>query len=149
MSATLKGLSFTSLPKIGVGVNPVQDRRNMVIKRLEEQKELLANPTFQRTVNVVVKNGDGSKTKVAKNQKIHPWYTTAANGSIVFFVRLGWKPVEFAKGQSGIAVPSPDKLPAIIDQLIGAVRAGELDQQLEKTSAEIKKAIGPRKKKAS
>jgi hypothetical protein len=38
------------------------------------------------------------------------------------------KPLEFEKGKAGIVVPSKDKLPAVIDTLITAVRAGELDE---------------------
>jgi hypothetical protein len=34
------------------------------------------------------------------------------------------KPIEFEKGKAGIAVPSKDKLPAVIDTLIAAVRPG-------------------------
>jgi hypothetical protein len=49
--------------------------------------------------------------------RVHPWWRTATNGSLVFFVRLGGKPVEFDKGKSGIAVASAEKLPAVIDTL--------------------------------
>jgi hypothetical protein len=35
---------------------------------------------------------------------------------------------QFEKGKAGIVVPSKDKLPAVIDTLIAAVRAGELDE---------------------
>jgi hypothetical protein len=34
----------------------------------------------------------------------------------------------FEKGKAGIVVPSKDKLPTVIDTLIAAVRAGELDE---------------------
>jgi hypothetical protein len=34
------------------------------------------------------------------------------------------KPIEFDKGKSGIAVASVEKLPGMIDTLIGAVRNG-------------------------
>jgi hypothetical protein len=44
-----------------------------------------------------------------KRQRILPWWRTAPNGSLVFFVRLGAKPIEFDKGKSGIAVPSAEK----------------------------------------
>jgi hypothetical protein len=49
-------------------------------------------------------------------------------------VRSGLKPIEFEKGKTAIAVPSLDKLPSVIDTLIAAIRAGELDQQLAQTS---------------
>jgi hypothetical protein len=47
-------------------------------------------------------------------------------------------PIEFEKGKAGIVVPSRDKLPTVIDTLIAAVRAGELDElfnQAAKTGA--------------
>jgi hypothetical protein len=54
----------------------------------------------------------------------------ASNGSYLFFIRAGQKAVEFEKGKSAVAVASRDKLPAMIDTLITAVRAGEIDDQL-------------------
>jgi hypothetical protein len=37
------------------------------------------------------------------------------------------RPIEFERGKAGIAVGSREKLPGVIDTLIAAVRAGELD----------------------
>jgi hypothetical protein len=62
-----------------------------------------------------------------------PWWRLNANGSYVFFIRSGSKPIEFEKGKNAIAVPSLDKVPLIIDILITAVRNGELDEQLAQT----------------
>jgi hypothetical protein len=45
-------------------------------------------------------------------------------GTDAFFIRAGVKPLEFDKGKTAIAVASLDKLPAIIDTLIGAIRGG-------------------------
>ena len=63
-----------------------------------------------------------------------PSWRLAANGSYLFFIRVGQKPLEFDKGKSAIAVPSLDKLPPILDPLISAVRNGELDEQLAQAS---------------
>ena len=52
MSA-LKSLTFTTIPKIGA--NPTLDRRARIIARLEEQKLLLNNPNYIRTVRTWVK----------------------------------------------------------------------------------------------
>ena len=38
-------------------------------------------------------------------------------------VKFGAKPIEFEKGK-GMVVPSKEKLPAVIDTLISAVRGG-------------------------
>jgi hypothetical protein len=136
MNTALKSLTFTTLPK--PSVNPTLDQRSKIIARLEEQKRLLADPTYMRTVRSWKKNETGEKSLVERRQRILPWWTTAPNGSPVFFVRLGWKPVEFDKGKAAIAVPSLDKLPSVIETLIAAVRNGELDEQLAQASAQVK-----------
>jgi hypothetical protein len=52
MSA-LRSLTFTTLPKIGA--SPTLDRRTNIIARLEEQKLLLKDPSYTRTVRTWVK----------------------------------------------------------------------------------------------
>jgi len=126
MSA-LKSLTFTTLPKIGA--NPTLDLRTNMIARLEEQKLLLNDPNYIRTLRTWVKK-NGELTPVNKQQRVLPWWRVNADGSYVFFVRLGSKPIEFEKGKNAIAVPSLDKMPLVINILITAVRNGELDQQL-------------------
>ena len=71
-----------------------------------------------------------------------PWWPMAGNGPFVFFVRASQKPIEFEKSKAGIAIASLDKLPALIDTLITAVRNGELDEQLAAAakSAQVQKA---------
>jgi hypothetical protein len=128
----LKSLTFAGLPKIEA--NPVQERRTKTIVRLEEQKLLFANPNFTRTVRTSVKSEDGVKTTVERQQRVAPWWVQIADGSYLFTIRSGWKPIEFDKGKSAIVVLSQDKLPAIIDTLIAAVRNGELDEHLAQGS---------------
>ena len=130
MTTALKSLTFTTLPK--PGANPTLDRRNKIVTRLDEQKLLLGDPTYMRTVRSWSKDETGEKSLVEKKQRVLPWWTQMANGSFVFFVRAGWKPVEFEKGKAAIAVPSLDKLPSVIDTVIAAVRSGELDDHWRK-----------------
>ena len=141
--AVLKSLTFTALPQ--AGANPTLDRRTRVIERLDEQKRLLNDPKYTRTVRNWVKT-DGEKTSIEKHQRVLPWWRIASNGSFVFFIRAGQKPIEFEKGKSAIAVASLDKLPSVIDTLIAAVRNGELDEQLAQAS---KAAIARRTKRAA
>jgi hypothetical protein len=84
---------------------------------------------YIRTVRRWVKK-EGRLTLVDKQQRVLPWWRVDANGSYVFFVRLGSKTIEFEKGKNAIAVRSIDKIPFIINILITAVRNGELDDQL-------------------
>jgi hypothetical protein len=129
MSA-LRSLTFTTVPKIGA--NLALDRRTNIIARLEEQKLLLNDPNYTRTVRTWVKK-DGQLMPVDKPQRILPWWRVNADGSYVFFVRSGPKPIQFEKGKNAIAIPSLDKIPLVIDMLITAVRNGELDEQLAQT----------------
>jgi hypothetical protein len=129
MSA-LKSLTFTTLPKIGA--NPTLDRRTNMIARLEEQKLLLNDPNYIRMARTWAKK-NGELTPIQRQQRVLPWWRVNADGTYVFFVRLGSKPIEFEKGKNAVAVPSLDKMPLVINILITAVRNRELDQQLAQT----------------
>jgi hypothetical protein len=120
----LKSLSFTTLPK--TGNDPVQTRRAKFVAKLEEQKLLLKDPNHVRTVQRWTKL-NGERQAVTKQQAVRPWWKTDPSGQVVMSVKFGAKPIEFEKGKAGIVVPSRDRLPAVIDTLIAAVRAGELD----------------------
>jgi len=86
----------------------------------------------------VVENETGQKALVESKQRVLPWWTAQPNGSYVFVIRSGWKPIEFEKGKAAIAVPSLEKLPSVIDTLIAAVRNGELDEQLAQASKQAR-----------
>jgi hypothetical protein len=121
----LKSLSFTALPK---NVNdPVQARRTKFVAKLEEQKLLLKDPNHVRTIQRWTKV-DGQRQAVTKQQAVRPWWKTDPAGQVVMSIKFGARPLEFEKGKAGIVVPSKDKLPVVIDTLISAVRAGELDE---------------------
>jgi hypothetical protein len=64
-----------------------------------------------------------------RQQRILPWWRSVPNETYAFFIRAGFKSVEFDKGRTAIAVTSLDKLPTVIDTLITAVRNGERDEQ--------------------
>lgn len=127
----LKSLSFTAVPK--TAGDPVNMRRAKFIEKLEEQKLLLADPGYVRTVQRTAEV-DGVKQAVVRKQRVKPWWKTDPSGQIVMSVKFGSKPIEFEKGKAGIAVPSKDKLPTIINMLIEAVRAGELDDLFTQAS---------------
>jgi len=89
-----------------------------MIARLEEQKLLLNDPNYIRTTRTWVKT-NGKLAPIDRQHRVLPWWRVNPDGSYVFFVRSGSKPIEFEKGKNAIA-----------DILITAVRNGELDDQL-------------------
>ena len=110
---SLKSLNIVPLPKLGG--NPTIDRRTRVIARLEEQRLLLNDSSYMRSVRSWSKGDDGKKVLVETKQRVLPWWSAQPNGSLVFFIRSGWKPIELEKGKAAIAVQSLDKLPMVID----------------------------------
>jgi hypothetical protein len=130
----LKSLTFTAVP--ARSHDPVAGRRNKLIERLEEQKKLIANPSYVRTVQRWTGKGD-ERRQVEKQQRVRPWWRADANGSVVLSVYYGTKPIEFEKGKAGIAVASRDKLPALIDALVAAAKAGELDGLIAASSKPV------------
>src|SRR5262245_35840389 len=82
--AVLKSLTFTTLP--APGANPTLDRRQRVIERLEEQKRLVADPNYKRTIRSSIKK-DGVKSVVETQHRVMTWWRMTGNGTFVFFVR--------------------------------------------------------------
>ena len=120
----LKSLTFTAVP--ARGHDPVAVRRAKLVSRLEEQRLLLDDPSHVCTVQRWAGKGD-KRRQVEKQQRVRPWWRADAAGNLVMSVYYGAKPIEFEKGKAGIAVASRDKLPALLDALLAAAKAGEMD----------------------
>jgi hypothetical protein len=142
----LNTLAFVTVPKHSA-LSPVIGRRNRLIDRLEEQKRHAADPTYIPVSKRWKKTPDGSKALVDHYRRIRPWWRKDEAGNLILTVRVGLKALEFEKGKTGIAVGAPERLEGIIDTLIAATRAGELDRLLEHPSASEGRGI-PKTKKA-
>jgi hypothetical protein len=95
---SLKSLNIVPLPKSGG--NPILDRRARVIARLEEQKLLLNDSTYMRSIRSWSKGDDGKKALVETKQRILPWWTAQPSGSYVFFISLRLEADRIREGQS-------------------------------------------------
>ena len=127
-TSILKSLTFVPQPKISS--DPLIIKRERMVARLEDQKKLLADPNFVRTVKRWERKEGGEKVLVERPLRTSKWWQPDQNGAYVMTVKVGSKRIEFEKGKAAISVGSLEKLPAVIDALIKAVRAGELDAQL-------------------
>jgi len=67
-----------------------------------------------------MKKQDGERVLTERKLPFGPWWQTDDKGQVVFFVRIGWKPLEFEKGKAGVVPGTMEKLPEVIDVLIGA-----------------------------
>lgn len=75
---------------------------------------------------------DGEKQPVEKKQRVSPWWRTDMSGNYIMSIKFGSRPVEFEKGKARIMVQTKEKVAGVIDTLIAAVRAGELDEHLNR-----------------
>jgi Family of unknown function (DUF6641) len=128
---SLKSLTLAALPK--AATDPAQNRRSKLISRLEEQKKLVSDPGLIRKVQRTIRE-NGERRIVTQEQKVRPWWRADPNGQLFMSIKFGSKAIEFEKGKAAIAVPTKEKLPTVIDTLIGAIRAGELDDILAQAS---------------
>lgn len=136
----LKSLKLTTAQPVRPSNDPVERARNKVIAALAEQKAMaeakLAGQNYAPTHTVWRKNEDGQRVQVSKARRLSPGWFVDASGQTFFSIRYAAKPIEFAKDKNAIAVGELSALPAILDTLTEAVRAGELDAQLAAAAAE-------------
>ena len=124
---SLKSLNFTAIPKSAD--SPLLLRRAKLVARLEEQKELLANPSYVAVEQRWERTEQG-KELVERKRKVRRWWREDATGNVYLTVRYGQKTLEFEKGKAAILVPNKEGIGEVLDVLIAAVRNGELDTAL-------------------
>ena len=126
---TLKTLTFAAQP--AGHKSPAMVRRSKLVDHLEQQKLLAEDPLYVRKLQKWVTQENGEKAPVETTKRVQPWWRIDETGTLYLTVRYGAKPLEFEKGKAAILLKDRTKLVATIEMLIAAVRAGELDEQLE------------------
>lgn len=136
----LKTLKLTTAQPVRTSNDPVDRARNKVIAALAEQKAMaeakLAGQHYVPTHMVWRKNEEGQRVRVETPKRLREGWFVDASGQTFFGLRYAGKPIEFVKEKNAIAVGELRALPAILDTLTEAVRAGELDAQLAAAAAE-------------
>ena len=126
----LKSLSFVASSQL-ITRNPKLIRRQKLIQRLEDQLQLAKDPTFAPLVRRWKRSQDGMRMPVDLHRQIRPWWRNDGTGNLVLVLRSGLKVLELEKGKPAVVVGSQERLLAVIETLIAAAKAGELDAALE------------------
>ncbi|WP_309578288.1 MULTISPECIES: DUF6641 family protein [Rhizobium/Agrobacterium group] len=141
----LKALKLTSAVPFRASVDPVQRSREKMIAALSEQKQMaeakIAGQAFTPTHIVRKKNAEGVRVEVEAPKRVRQGWFIDGNGKVFFAIRYAGKAIEFAKDKNAIEAGELSALPKIIDTLIEAVRAGELDAQLTAAAVERGKML--------
>jgi hypothetical protein len=122
----LKSLTFAALPKL-TAADPVVQRRNKLIVRLQQQIALVQDPQFTLTRQKWVTDEAGVKQLKEIRKRVKTWWRTDTAGAVVLTVRYGARHIEFSPGKGAIAVGKKEKLIPTIETIIAGVEAGELD----------------------
>ncbi|KPF92618.1 hypothetical protein IP81_05250 [Novosphingobium sp. AAP83] len=137
----LKTLKLTAATR-NVTLTPEQVLRGKLVSYLNEQKALaeaeIGGTAFRATKRVTRTNEAGAKVRVDAPRHVRKGWFTDAVGKTFFQIRYGSKPLELAKGMNAVEVENLAGLPAVINSILEAVQAGELDIQAKAAIADRK-----------
>ena len=130
----LKALKLTSAVPAHSSTDPVVRAREKMIAALAEQRRMaeakIAGQHFAPTHIVRKKNAEGQRVEIEALKRVRQGWFSDASGKVFFGLRYAGKPIEFAKDKNAVDVGELVALPGVIDTLVEAIRAGELDAQL-------------------
>ena len=137
----LTKLKLTDKTRTDVEMNPEDLLRSKLIARLLEQKELVeadlkGEQLFKTRFKFVTDSETGETKRIEVQKQLRRWWWKDEDGQVMLTLRYGNKPLAIADGKSTIEIGALGKLPKIIDTIIEAVKAGELDKQLNAAMAE-------------
>ena len=122
----LDQLTFSAQP---YGSDPVANAKAALLKNLGAQLE---------AAKLMI---EGKPSKLTERQK---WFNRRdADDNLLFCVKVSNKQIELQKGKPFIVVGEDKTLPVIVEKLIAAVKAGELDEQIEARVKERQKQKRP------
>jgi hypothetical protein len=141
-TATLAGLKLTSAQK-SASVNPIQQRRSKMSKRLWEQIQMAKSQAdgsqFSASkFRTIIDAETGLRKQVEVPKRLKPFWFTAENGKTAISIRYGARVLELAKGKYAVEVATPSELVPTLEIIKAAIEAGELDAQLEATAENVR-----------
>jgi hypothetical protein len=145
-TATLASLKLTAAQK-STSINPVQQRRNKMGKRLWEQIQLAKAKSDGSQFNAskfrtIVDSETGLRKQIEVPKRVKAWWFTTDSGKTAITVRYGARVLELAKGKFAIEVANPTELVPTLEIIKAAIEAGELDVQLEATASTVRNGFG-------
>ena len=121
-------------------VTAEEQKRHKLIIKLQEQLSMLeaelSGKSYKRMKWVTLPNIHGEPERIQRPVRVKQWWMRDRTGNVVFALRYGAKPILISKDKSAIQVGSTAELPAVLNTLIRAVDAGELDAQLAAIQSE-------------
>ncbi len=146
MSTTLLStLKFSAAKKLRAMPDVVK-RRNKLLNKLGEQRSLAqalqAGEQYTPRRLRSFKDADtGARVVKEIPVRIKPWFWTGERGEVMLAIHYGSRTIELQKGKTSVEVGTADNLLNVLDTIISAVQNGELDAQIELTSAKLREGF--------
>jgi hypothetical protein len=127
----LEGFNFVAAPRAASHLSAEEMRRSKLVKQLQEQRAIALAEAAGNT-HVVKRyrwltNEAGERVRVAMEKRLKPWWAVQADGQLLLTVRWGPGAIAWEPGKAAIAISDAGRLISVLDQLIAATQAGELD----------------------
>lgn len=135
MSTALGTLKFVSAKRF-VGANdPIQFRRQKMMRKLDEQIEMATALAEGRSYSItrirrVRDEQTGERRTLEVTGSARPWWFTADTGKVAVQLRYGSRVILLSKNRNAVEVTSPAELLSVLQTLKTAVSQGELDQEI-------------------
>mgnify|MGYP003328026067 CR=1 FL=1 len=117
--------------------NKIEIRRAKLIEKLEDQlamaEALIRGDHFRKYKQVWGLDERGERIKVDRVKRIRAWYWISAAGCYLS-IFYGSRVIKLDGENTAITVGPRDKLPDTIRAVIDAVKAGELDKNIEEVA---------------
>ena len=122
-------------------VSPVLQRRQKLIKKLDEQILLataaLNGETYQSTKFKSVVNAEGVKEYKQVPKRVRAWWWKNDTGKYNLVVRYGARIVELSKGKNSIELENEAAILPTLDLVKKIIEAGELDAAITAVSKAV------------
>nr|WP_042672131.1 hypothetical protein [Methylobacterium sp. B34] len=150
----LKTLKLSSATPTVSANDPLSRAKEKLLGQLADQRAMvdasLEGRLYQPPkIMAIRKDASGQRVRVEINRRVRKGWFQDEAGTVHFIMRVGGRPLDLQPGKAAISIGSLDKLPAAIDALISAVRAGELDPQIKEAAAARGLMMAERRKKAA
>lgn len=136
MMTVLSSLTMVASDRAAMRVRGIGSMRQKLIDRIGDQIELAkateSGQSFQRVKYRRVRDIESEQvSESVVKTRVRPWWTADPDGSILLWVKYGNTNLELAKGKPAIRITNRDQLVTTLETVREAVRAGELDKQIE------------------
>lgn len=143
----LKQLKFTDEERRHQHMSVEETMRQRLLAKLADQRQMaeadIAGTGIIKTRRIYVTNDAGERVAKDVERRLRRWYWQNGAGVWLMELRYGNKPLKLMGGKSAVEVGEQSQLLTVLDTLMAAVQAGELDRALaaarKERAAQLKK----------